>query len=72
MKNSKKAARPLRTRTARPLGEPDGLGRRGFVHFVRSGNFLYRRSSAFIGGQYGVFVFALDRGKKHIWPPMNA
>jgi len=42
------------------------------VFFVRSGNFLYRRSSAFIGGQYGVFVFALDRGKKHIWPPMNA
>src|ERR1035438_6769171 len=40
------------------------------------GNFrlarFYRRSSAFIGGQYGVFAFALDREKKHIWAPMNA
>src|ERR1035438_6900219 len=64
-----------------PLGEPrrargDALpGRRrshGFVHFVRSGklpsgSFL----SAFIGGQYGVFAFALDREKKHIWPPCD-
>jgi len=32
---------------------------------------FYRRSSAFIGGPCGVFVFALDRGK-NIWPPMNA
>jgi hypothetical protein len=73
VKNSKKAARSLRTRTAgrsvshAGRGETrfpaaDGLGRRGLVYFVRSGklpsgSFL----SAFIGGQYGVFAFALDR-----------
>jgi len=32
---------------------------------------FYRRSSAFIGGQYLVLI---SRGpeEKHIWPPMNA
>jgi hypothetical protein len=27
---------------------------------------FYRRSPAFIGGQYGVFAFALGREKKHM------
>jgi len=31
----------------------------------------YRRSSAFIGGQYLVLIFGLGE-EKHIWPPMNA
>ena len=43
------------------------LVRRGFVHFVRPGKLrqarFNRRSSAFIGGQYGVLVFASDRRK---------
>ena len=53
-----------------------GLGRRGFVHFVRSGklppgSFL----SAFIGVHrrpiWG-FRIRVGPGKKHIWPPINA
>ena len=54
----------------------DGLGRRGFVHFVRSGKLP---SGSFLSAFIGVhrrpiwgFAFALDREKKHIWPPMNA
>jgi hypothetical protein len=76
--NSKKAARSLRTRTAgrsvshAGRGETrfraaGGLGHRGLVPSSAQENFrsarFYRRSSAFIGGQYGVFVFALDREK---------
>jgi hypothetical protein len=32
---------------------------------------FYRRSSAFIGGQYRVLMFRWAE-EKHIWPPMNA
>src|ERR1022692_4903083 len=81
VKNSKKAARSLRTRTAGRSVSHAGRGETRFpaadgptVLYTSSAqeNFrlarFYRRSSAFIGGQYGVFAFALDREKKHIWP----
>src|SRR5271157_6566672 len=84
VKNSKKAARSLRTPTSgRPVTTP-GAGKPAhglptlsaplFVPALGQPPYylFYRRLSAFIGGPNGVLIFRVGPEEKLIWPRMNA